>query len=158
MFETTMTMVGRLASAVQTHRFPDGTVKASFRVVSNERRFDRKAHEWRQGSSLFLTVTCWRDLAEHAAEVLVIGDPVVVQGRMHTREYEKDGLRHTSVELEAAALGPDLRWCTAAVVRRGRAAGPADPAPTPAQAQPVPAEPDVRSGPLVPEVEVAVGV
>ena len=48
------------------------------------------------------------------------GDPIIVQGRLSTREWEKDGKRQSVTELEATAVGPDLRWSTAVVTRSRR--------------------------------------
>ena len=119
MYETTMTMIGRLATAVSGINFNDGGLKATFRLASTERRFDRGLQQWVDGSRLFLTVVCWRGLAEHVLATLGVGDPVIVQGRLRTREYEKDGRVHSVVEIEAASGGPDLARCTATVARKG---------------------------------------
>ncbi|HEY0816818.1 MAG TPA: single-stranded DNA-binding protein [Pseudonocardia sp.] len=119
MYETTMTMIGRLATAVSGVNFNDGGLRATFRLASTERRFDRGLQQWVDGSRLFLTVVCWRGLAEHVLATLGVGDPVIVQGRLRTREYEKDGRVHSVVEIEAASVGPDLARCTATVARKG---------------------------------------
>jgi single-strand DNA-binding protein len=164
MYETTMTMVGRLATAVTRVDFKDGGVKATFRLASTERRFDRGSQQWVDGSRLFLTVVCWRALAEHVLATLTVGDPVIVQGKLREREYEKDGRVHSVIEIDAATVGPDLARCSAAVARRS--AQPAAVAPGPdgeagtspdgaVQARPAdvapgePSEWDAR--PLVPE-------
>jgi single-strand DNA-binding protein len=118
MYETTMTMIGRLATAVSGVNFNDGGLKATFRMASTERRFDRGLQQWVDGSRLFLTVVCWRGLAEHVLATLGVGDPVIVQGRLRSREYEKDGRVHSVIELEAASVGPDLARCTATVARK----------------------------------------
>lgn len=129
MYETTMTMVGRLATAVTRVDFKDGGVKATFRLASTERRFDRGSQQWVDGSRLFLTVVCWRALAEHVLATLTVGDPVIVQGKLHEREYERDGRVHSVIEIDAATVGPDLARCSAVVARRS--AQPAAVAPRP---------------------------
>src|ERR1700759_2253931 len=96
-----MTMTGRLATAVTRVDFKDGGLKASFRVGDTERRFDRGSQQWVDGARLFLTVVCWRGLAEHVAASLSVGDPVILQGRLREREYEKDGRVHSVLEIEA---------------------------------------------------------
>jgi single-strand DNA-binding protein len=91
----------------------------NFRVACNERRFDGESESWVNGDSLYLSVSCWRRLAENAAS-LVKGDPVIVRGKLRTREWTTDqGERRSVVELEASAIGPDLARC-AATVRRPR--------------------------------------
>ena len=44
---------------------------------------------------------CWRRLAENAAASLVKGDPVVVTGKLYSRNYEHEGQRRTAVTVEA---------------------------------------------------------
>jgi single-strand DNA-binding protein len=162
MYETTVTMIGRLATAVSGVNFNDGGLKATFRLASTERRFDRGVQQWVDGSRLFLTVVCWRGLAEHVLATLGVGDPVMVQGKLRSREYEKDGRVHSVIEIEAAAVGPDLARCTATVSRRS--AQPASSAPRSDDLRALPADDQVgpsvetaeksvqwNSGPLVPE-------
>jgi single-strand DNA-binding protein len=122
MFETHMTVVGKLVTGVDQRRFADGSVVANFRVVSTERRYDRTGGGWTDGDKLFLDVTCWRRLAENAFASLVKGDAVVVTGRLYTREFEHEGRRRSTVTLEAQSVAADLAWCTAVLNRTGRRA------------------------------------
>jgi len=119
MYETFVTAVGRVATTVSSHRFGDGAVKASFRLVCNERRREWATGNWVDGDTLYISVTCWRALAENVEHSLHVGDPVVVRGRMHTREYETEGRRAAIIELDATAIGPDLARCTTVVTRSG---------------------------------------
>jgi len=121
MYETVTTVVGTLISRVDKRRLADGTTVVSFRVASNERRYDRATAAWRDGDSLYVGVTCWRRLAENVHASFVVGDPIVVHGRLFSRSYEKDGRRRTVTELEADAVGPDLARSTAVVTRNKRA-------------------------------------
>jgi single-strand DNA-binding protein len=120
MKETPVTVVGTLVSDMKPRRVgPDGTLVLNFRVACNERRFDSASESWVNGESLYLSVSCWRRLAENAAS-LVKGDPVIVRGKLRTREWATEqGERRSVVELEASAIGPDLARC-AATVRRPR--------------------------------------
>ncbi|MDN5859971.1 MAG: single-stranded DNA-binding protein [Pseudonocardia sp.] len=117
MYETVLTAVGRVATAVSGHRFDDGVSKASFRLACTERRREWGTGNWVDGETLFMTVICWRSLAENVQASLRVGDPVVVRGRMRTREFEIEGRRATNLEMEAAAIGPDLSRCTTVVTR-----------------------------------------
>jgi single-strand DNA-binding protein len=125
MFETQMTVVGKLVTGVDQRRFADGSVVANFRVVSTERRYDRDARTWANGDRLFLDVTCWRRLAENTFASLVKGDNVVVTGRLYTREFEHEGRRRSTVTLEAQSVAADLAWCTAVLTRTDRRSAPA---------------------------------
>jgi single-strand DNA-binding protein len=128
MYETLMTIVGNVVTPIDSHRLPDGTAVANFRVVSTQRRQDRATGDWVDGDKLYLDVKCWRDLADNTAMSLGKGDPVVVTGRLYTRNYEHEGQRRATVVLEAHSVAADLTWCTAVLTRTRRRASPADPA------------------------------
>ncbi|HET9257855.1 MAG TPA: single-stranded DNA-binding protein [Pseudonocardiaceae bacterium] len=120
MRETPVTVVGTLASEMRPRRVgPDQTLVLNFRIACSERRFDKASESWVNGESLYLSVCCWRRLAENAA-CLVKGDPLIVRGKLRTREWTTEqGERRSVVELEATAIGPDLARC-AATVRKQR--------------------------------------
>lgn len=129
MYETYLTVVGRLVTPVDKRRLPNGTTVVSFRVASNERRLDRAADAWSDGDSLFVSVTCWRQLGENVHASFVPGDPIIVRGRLHSREYDdKDGKHRSVIELEGLAVGPDLSSSTAKITRVRRDGSPAVPA------------------------------
>jgi single-strand DNA-binding protein len=122
MYETNVTVVGRLATDVGWSRLGDGTVVANFRVASTERRYDRATGGWVDGEKLFVDVRCWRRLAENAAASLVKGDPVVVTGKLYSRNYEHEGQRRTAVTVEAQNVAADLSRCTVVLKRDRRPA------------------------------------
>ncbi|MDQ2788149.1 MAG: single-stranded DNA-binding protein [Pseudonocardiales bacterium] len=121
MRETPVTVVGTLVSDMRPRRVgPDAALVLNFRVACNERRFDKASESWVDGESLYLSVSCWRRLAENAAS-LVKGDPVIVRGKLRTREWTTDqGERRSVVELEATSIGPDLARCTVTVRKQHR--------------------------------------
>jgi single-strand DNA-binding protein len=87
---------------------------ASFRVVSNPRRFDQKTEKWVDAPSFRVKVNCWRRLAEHVCSSVIAGDPVVVYGRICTRAWKNEqGEPRLSYELEANSVGHDLNRGTA---------------------------------------------
>jgi single-strand DNA-binding protein len=123
MHETYTTVVGNIATRVDLRNLPDGTVLASFRVATTERKRDRDTGSWRDGESLYLHVTCWRALAENVHRSLGVGDPVIIHGKLFTRSWEKDGKRQSAVEMEGHTVGPDLARSTAVVTRLARSSG-----------------------------------
>ena len=139
MGETPVTVVGTLVTEMRPRRVgPDGSLVLNFRVAGNERRFDKVSESWVNGESLYLPVSCWRQLAENAAS-LVKGDPVIVVGKLRTREWTTDqGERRSVVEMEASAVGPDLTRCTATVRRQRREEGPANAEPDGTEVREVP--------------------
>lgn len=129
MYETQVTAIGRVVTAIDMRTVGlDNLPKASFRIACNERKWDQSAGEWTDGRSLYMTVICWRWLAERVSASLSVGDPVIVSGRLRTRQYEKDGRQNSVTELDATAIGPDLSWCTALVTRKRKAAPVPEPA------------------------------
>ncbi|MGQ0575639.1 MAG: single-stranded DNA-binding protein [Pseudonocardia sp.] len=126
MNETYTTVAGNIVGAITKRTLADGTAVAGFRIASNERRWNKTSGSWGDGDRLFMAVTCWRRLAENVAASFVAGDPVVVHGRLYTREYTKDGTRNWVVELEALTVGPDLSRCSVAINRPPRIDSPPD--------------------------------
>lgn len=75
------------------------------------RTFDRQANEWKDGETLFLRASVWREAAENVAESLTKGTRVIVSGRLKSRSYEtKEGEKRTVIELEVDEIGPSLRY------------------------------------------------
>jgi single-strand DNA-binding protein len=107
MFETPLTVVGRIVSDLR-RRTVAGQEVISFRMVSSSRR--RLADgSWEAGNSLFITVTCWGNLVTGVGAALGKGSSVIAVGQIYTSEYDdKDGIRRSSLEMRATTVGPDL--------------------------------------------------
>ncbi|HYN97003.1 MAG TPA: single-stranded DNA-binding protein [Pilimelia sp.] len=110
MFDTYVTIVGNVLTAPEWRRTTNtGSLVANFKVASTARRLDRERGRWVDGNSLRVRVTCWRKLAEGVSSSLMTGDPVVVAGRLYTRDWtDADGNHRAMYELEAVAVGHDL--------------------------------------------------
>ncbi|KAB8163324.1 single-stranded DNA-binding protein [Streptomyces sp. 3MP-14] len=116
--ETVITVVGNLVDDPELRFTPSGAAVAKFRVASTPRIFDRQTSEWRDGESLFLTCSVWRQAAENVAESLTKGTRVIVQGRLKQRSYEdRDGVKRTVFELDVEEVGASLKNATAKVTR-----------------------------------------
>jgi single-strand DNA-binding protein len=115
--ETPVTFVGNVATDIRSTRSRDGVPIASFRIASTTRRFER-GKGWSDVDTIFVTVVCWRQLAEHAASSFSKGEPIIVTGRLRMRQWTaEDGRSGTAVELEAFAAGHDLSRGIAAFTR-----------------------------------------
>ena len=121
--ETIITVVGNLTADPELRFTPSGAAVASFTVASTPRTFDRQANEWKDGETLFLRCSVWREAAENVAESLAKGNRVVVQGRLVQRSFEKDGQKRTVVEMQVDEVGPSLKYATAVVTRTQRQGG-----------------------------------
>jgi single-strand DNA-binding protein len=126
MLDTYITVVGNLVADPRLIETDGRPPMASFRVASTPRRYDRAAGEWRDGETLFTSVTCWRGLAENVALSLKKGQSVIVHGRLMKRGYEtKSGEHRESVDIDALAVGPDLSRAAAVVKRVERSSSSA---------------------------------
>src|ERR1700747_861798 len=111
-------LVGNLVDDPELRFTPSGAAVAKFRVASTPRTFDKQTNEWKDGESLFLTCSVWRQAAENVAEALQRGMRVIVQGRMKQRSYEdREGVKRTVYELEVDEVGASLRSATAKVTK-----------------------------------------
>lgn len=108
MFETPVTLVGNVLSSPKLRETAHGNHVASFRMGSTARRYDKSSGEWVDGDRVFVVVQCWRRLADGVGRSVYKHDPVVVTGRLRTREYERDGQRRWVTEIEATSIGLDL--------------------------------------------------
>jgi single-strand DNA-binding protein len=86
-----------------------GVPALNMRVAWTPRRMDRVTGEWIDMSTNFLTVYAYRKLAENAATCLRKGDPIVLRGRVTTRDFEdKNGHPRTALEVDAISFGHDM--------------------------------------------------
>ena len=122
--ETIITVVGNLVDDPELRFTPSGAAVANFRIASTPRTFDKQSNEWKDGDSLFLSCSVWRQAAENVAESLQRGMRVVVQGRLKSRQYEtREGEKRTVFEIEVEEVGPSLKYATAKVTRANRSGG-----------------------------------
>ena len=122
--ETIVTLVGNLTGDPELRFTPSGSAVANFTIASTPRTYDRQSNEFKDGETLFMRCSIWREAAENVAESLAKGTRVVVTGRMRSRSFQtKEGENRTVMELEADEIGPSLRYATAKVNRTQRGDG-----------------------------------
>lgn len=124
MQQISLTIVGNLVGDPELRFTPSGAAACRFTIAHNPRVFNREANEWKDGEPTFFDCTAWRDLAEHVAESLRRGQRVILMGNLKTRRWESDGSGKaaagdtiTRQELEVLAIGPELTFATATVVK-----------------------------------------
>jgi single-strand DNA-binding protein len=116
-----ITLVGNLVDDPELRFTPSGAAVAKFRLASTPRTFDKTSNEWKDGESLFLTCSVWRQAAENVAESLQRGMRVIVQGRLKQRTYEtREGEKRTVYEVDVDEVGPSLRSATVKVNKVAR--------------------------------------
>ena len=116
--DTQITLIGNLTGDPELRFTPSGAAVANFTVASTPRTFDRQSSEWKDGDTMFLNCSIWRQAAENVAETLSKGMRVIVQGRLKSRSYDdREGNRRTVFEVDVEEVGPSLRYATAKVNR-----------------------------------------
>jgi single-strand DNA-binding protein len=119
--ETIITVVGNLTADPELRFTPSGAAVANFTVASTPRTFDKQSQEWKDGNTLFMRCSVWREQAENVAESLTRGTRVVVTGRLEQRSYEtKEGENRTVVEMQADEVAPSLRYAQASIRKQQR--------------------------------------
>lgn len=109
---------------------PDGTAVANVRLVCNARkRNDQGGWDDDPKKVLWANASIWRKPAENLAESVRDKDLVNVVGTIYTREYEHNGEKRTSVEIEAVSISPSLTFRTTPHSDQQQGAQPAQGAP-----------------------------
>jgi single-strand DNA-binding protein len=92
---------------------PDGTAVANVRLVCNARKKDAQGG-WEDDPKkvLWANATIWRKPAENLVESIRDKDLVNVVGTFYTRDYEHNGEKRTSVEIDATSISPSLTFRT----------------------------------------------
>jgi single-strand DNA-binding protein len=122
--DTQITIAGNLVDDPELRYTQTGQAVAKFRVASTPRFRDNATGEWKDGESLFLSCSVWRQAAENTAESLQRGMRVIVSGRLRQRSYEtKEGEKRTVYEVDVDDVGPSLRNASAKVTRSSRSSG-----------------------------------
>ena len=115
-------LTGNVGGSVE---FRNNTVPiASFRLAHTPRV--RRNGEWVDAPTTWITVTCFRALAENVMASVHKGQPVVVAGRLRTNVWTKEGVTYERLILEATTVGHDLTRGTATFRRTKTAEAPED--------------------------------
>jgi single-strand DNA-binding protein len=121
--DTQITVVGNLTGDPELRFIQSGAAVVNFTVASTPRTFDRQSNEWKDGETLFMRCSLWREAAENVAESLTKGTRVIVTGRLVSRSWEANGEKRTVTEMQVDEVGPSLRYATAKVNRTQRSGG-----------------------------------
>jgi single-strand DNA-binding protein len=92
-------LIGNLTREPELRYTAGGTAVTTLRLGVN-RTFT--VNEERRQETLFIDAVVWARQAETAAEHLRKGSPVLIEGRLQSREWEtKDGQKRTTIEVVA---------------------------------------------------------
>jgi single-strand DNA-binding protein len=117
--ETPLTIIGNLTADPElSFTQGSGDAVSNFTVASTPRTFDRQSNEWKDGETLFMRCSAWRELGQNVADSLQKGMRVIVTGVLKSRKFQtKEGENRTVIELEVHEIGPSLKYASAVVTR-----------------------------------------
>ncbi|CAB4970292.1 MAG: single-stranded DNA-binding protein [Actinobacteria bacterium] len=126
MNDITFTVAGNVVKDVELRFTNSGDPVASFRVAMSSRRYDRATERWVDSDTHYFSVSCWRDLAHNVVQSITKGMPVVVYGKLRSREVPRPCGESSHImrfhDIEAIAVGPDLSRGVATFTRVKRGA------------------------------------
>lgn len=108
----TITITGNIAAEPRLVHTATGVPITTFRVASGQRRLDRSTQQWIDSEPNWYQVSAFRRLAVNAYASLRKGQRVVVTGRLRLRDWSNGDKHGTTAEIDADALGHDLRFGT----------------------------------------------
>jgi len=77
-----------------------GVKVARVRLATTERIFNRQTNETTEHTE-WHTITLWRGLAEVVDKFVRKGSQLYIEGRLRSREWERDGQKHYATEIVA---------------------------------------------------------
>lgn len=129
MHEPTITVTGHVGAPPRMRVLASGAVVTDFRLASTPRSPDKNG-VWSDGETLWLTVTCWKALAENVAASLHKGDKVTVSGRLKVSTWKTEqGELRSGLEVITPTVGFDLSRGTAVLEKNPPLTLTSDPGP-----------------------------
>ena len=112
MFDTQITVHGRLVADPVMRETASGAPMTTFRIATNARRpVNGQPNQYQDGPTSFYRVTAFSNLGCNLGVSLSKGDPVVVTGRLEISQFDRqDGTKGTAAEITARSVGHDLSW------------------------------------------------
>lgn len=110
-------IIGNVATEPRHIVTTAGLPITTFRLASTSRRYDKERNIWVNGETNWYTVTSFRQLSVNSKASIHVGDRLIVQGKIHLREWKKEEKFGIYVEIEANAIGHDLSWGTSSFSR-----------------------------------------
>lgn len=127
-----VTIIGNLGRDPETRYMPTGEAVTNLSVATTRAWKDKTSGEKREETE-WHRIVLYGKIAEVAGEYLVKGAPVYIEGRIRTRQWEKDGEKRWTTEI----VGEQMQM----LGRRSDAAPAGDPEP---KAEP---KPDAKDKP-----------
>lgn len=97
-----VSLIGNLGKDTELKYTPNGVAVATFSIATSESWKDKDGNA--QEKTEWHNIVAWRKLAEICGEYLKKGKKVYIEGKLQTRNYEKDGVKRYVTEIVADKL------------------------------------------------------
>jgi len=108
-------LVGNITDDPELRYTQSGAALAGFTVAVSHR--SKHNGEWQDVTDGFFRCTAWRSVAENASRTLKKGMRIFVTGKLVQRNFEVEGQKRQTVEIQVTHVGPDLQFATAEVAK-----------------------------------------
>lgn len=95
--------IGNLGADPETRYLPSGDAVTNIRIACTDRYKDKASGEWKEATE-WVRIAFFGKLAEIAGQYLKKGSQVYIEGRLKTRQWEKDGQKQYSTEIVAEQM------------------------------------------------------
>lgn len=96
-------LVGNVGADPEVRALDGGTKVARIRLATTERIYNKEKHETKELTE-WHSITLWRGLAEVVDKYIRKGAQIYIEGKLRTREYEKNGVKCYATEIVAEEL------------------------------------------------------
>lgn len=101
--------IGRLGRDIELRYLGNGDAVASFSIACDDSYKDKQTGQKVERTE-WVRCVAFRQSAEFLAEYLLKGARVLIKGKLKTREYEKDGVKHYVTEIHADRGTQIIDW------------------------------------------------
>ena len=90
--------VARISQDLELKYIPSGAAVLSFSAATNEKYKDKDGNY--QEKAEFHRLVAWNKNAENIAKYFEKGSRIFIEGKLETRQWEKDGQKHYTTEIK----------------------------------------------------------
>ena len=92
-----VTVLGRIGSEIELKYTPSGQAVASFSVATSEKFKDKQGNQ--QEKTEWHNIVAWQKSAELINQYCSKGSEIYLEGKLQTRNWEKDNIKHYRTEI-----------------------------------------------------------
>jgi single-strand DNA-binding protein len=96
-------LVGNVGADPEIKSFEGGVKMARIRLATTERVFIKEKNEYKENTE-WHSITLWRTLADVADKYIRKGAQLYIEGKLRTREYDKNGIKCFTTEIVGETL------------------------------------------------------